>query len=54
MIVCIEDYAPSDEPDFSIEMETGTGKTYVYKVMQGLNLLFFQKYYCGVALFMFK
>lgn len=26
----IEDYAPTDEPDFSIEMETGTGKTYVY------------------------
>ncbi len=26
----IEDYSPSDEPDFSIEMETGTGKTYVY------------------------
>ena len=26
----IEDYEPVDEPDFSIEMETGTGKTYVY------------------------
>ncbi len=26
----IEEYAPTDEPDFSIEMETGTGKTYVY------------------------
>jgi len=26
----IEGYAPTDEPDFSIEMETGTGKTYVY------------------------
>lgn len=26
----ISDYAPVDEPDFTIEMETGTGKTYVY------------------------
>ena len=26
----IEDYGPTDEPDFSVEMETGTGKTYVY------------------------
>ena len=26
----LADHAPTDEPDFSIEMETGTGKTYVY------------------------
>lgn len=26
----IEDYAPTDDRDFTIEMETGTGKTYVY------------------------
>ncbi len=26
----IVDFAPTDEPDFTIEMETGTGKTYVY------------------------
>jgi len=26
----IEDFAPTNEPDFTIEMETGTGKTYVY------------------------
>ena len=26
----IDSSAPSDDPDFSIEMETGTGKTYVY------------------------
>jgi type III restriction enzyme len=26
----IEDYAPTRERDFTIEMETGTGKTYVY------------------------
>ncbi|MCY4224121.1 MAG: DEAD/DEAH box helicase family protein [Bacteroidetes bacterium] len=26
----IGDFAPTDKPDFTIEMETGTGKTYVY------------------------
>lgn len=26
----IVDFAPCNEPDFTIEMETGTGKTYVY------------------------
>lgn len=26
----IEDYAPTEERDFTTEMETGTGKTYVY------------------------
>ncbi len=26
----VSDYAPSDKLDFTIEMETGTGKTYVY------------------------
>ncbi len=26
----IGDFAPANEPDFTIEMETGTGKTYVY------------------------